>query len=79
MLTWVLLDAPLNDLCDVLECSSILLEHVVTQSNAVAGVCTVASHLEDRVEVTASLSVTLLLQTRGGQSSFDSEELDNNS
>ena len=56
------LDASLNDLCDVLEGGCILPQVVVAEGYAVAGVCPVALHLEDGVEMSTRLAVSLLLQ-----------------
>ena len=61
-LTWVFLDAPLNDLSDVFEGGGVLVLHVVAERDTVAGVRTVAHHQEHRVEVGAGLFIATLLQ-----------------
>lgn len=59
--TWMIFDAPLDNLSDVLQCCCILSQVVVAECYAVASVCPVALHLEDRVEVGTCLTVALLL------------------
>ena len=60
--TWVVFDASLYDLSDVLEGSSILLHHVVAQGYAITDVGFVAYHLEHSVEVRAGFVVAFLLR-----------------
>ena len=60
------LDPPLNDLRDVFEGGSILIHHVVAESNAIADISSVTQHLEDGVEVGACIVVPSLLGMWGG-------------
>ena len=59
--TWVIFDAPLDDLSDVFECCCILPQVVVAECYTVTCVCPVALYLEHRVKVGTRLTVTLLL------------------
>lgn len=59
------LDASLYDLSDKLECRSILLQFVMAEGNAVAGVCLVAMSLHAGVELITRLFIALLLSERG--------------
>lgn len=57
----MLLDSSLDDLCDVLERGSVLIHHVVAQSNAIASVSSVAHDLQHSVEMGTGLVKPMLL------------------